>query len=337
MAIAKPGELTTLLSGHKSQPRAILIHGADRSAVYDLCRQSLKKIVGTADDPLRVTQLTEAQAVSGPDRLYAAVSMVSMFGDKHVVWISDGGDGLTKILETLLAENTAGNTILVDSESLSKTSKLRKLFESHPQCVSVALYEESVNELRARLEKQVKSRGFLITADALQKLLEIVSSERTVGESETEKLMLYCHGNATIHVDDVEAICGDTAETSQDDLVDAVFGGKLLETDRYAEATSGGRSNLSIVLQHAVKLQAMAMLVAQNQSPESIAAMPRFGIFFKRRHIVATQLRQWDLDELLKAEEKICHAILQTRQHAALEEAIISRTLLALSRSVRGR
>ncbi len=336
MTVAKSSELMGILSG-KTLPLAILIHGNDRSAVFDLCKRSLKKITGSADDPLGVTLLTEAQVAGSRERLFEAVGTVSMFGDRHAVWISDGGDALAKILEPLLNGAAGGNVIIVDSESLAKTSKLRKLFETNARCVATALYEESAQELRVRLEKQIRSGGFQITEDAIRKLLEFISFERAVGESETQKLMLYAHGQTTIEVADVEAICGDTSETSSDELVDAVFGGNMADTDRFTSATSGGRSNLSLLLMHVVKLQSMATQLTQNPSLEAVVSSPRFGIFFKRRAAIAFQLKTWKMESLLDAEQKICAAILQTRQHAELENAIISRTLLALSRSARSR
>jgi DNA polymerase III subunit delta len=337
MAVAKSLELGKILSSNKVLPFAVLVHGADRSAVLDLCKESIKRITGSADDPLSVSLMTEAQVMGSRERLYEAFASISMFGSKHVIWVSDAGDSLVKVMEPILSESVAGNLIIVDAESLAKTSKLRKLFEVNPRCVAVALYEESTHELRMRLEKQVKSGGFEIVEEAMRKLLEFISYERAVGSSEAEKLMLYCHGKATIDVEDVEAICGDTSEASSDELVDAVFGGNLLDTDRFASAAVGGRSNLSPVLQHVVKLQAMAAQLCQNQSIETVVNSPRFGIFFKRKTAISLQLKVWDIDALLNAEEKVNAAILQTRQYPDLENAIISRTLLALSRSARNR
>ena len=59
------------------------------------------------------------------------------------------------------------------------------------------------------------------------------------------------------------------------------------------------------------------------------------GLCFKRRASISMQLRTWDIDTLLNAEERICAAILQTRQHPDLDEALVSRALLALGRSAR--
>jgi DNA polymerase III subunit delta len=335
MSVVKASELAGLFSTSKAMPIAVLVHGADRSAVYDLCKQVVKKVTGSADDALSIIRLTEQQVTGVKERLYEEFASVSMFGDKQVVWISDAGDAVVKSLEPILASETPGNLIVLDAESLAKTSKLRKLCEANSRCASVALYEESPQELRARVQRQIKTAGLEISEDAMQKFMEFISFERAVGESEAQKLILYCHGQTTIEAEDVNAICGDTSEASSDELVDAVFGGNLLETDRFTASLSGGRSSLSLALQHVTKLQAMSVQVSQGLSVDSVVNSPRFGIFFKRRSAIASQLKIWDTEALLNAEEKICAAVLQTRQYPDLDEAIISRTLLALSRSAR--
>jgi DNA polymerase III subunit delta len=339
MAVVKVTELIGQLSNPKKAPRAILIHGADRSAVYELCQRVVKKIIDSGDETLNLSRLTEAQVTDSQGRLFEEFSSISMFGGNRVIWISAAGENLTKSVEPILGSDTAGNLILIDADALSKSSRLRKLFEAHPHAASVALYQESPHELRLRLERLIKSSGLEIDEEAMLRLLEFISFERAVAESETLKLITYCQGQATISVEDVQSICGDTSDASMDDLVDAVFEGKLSDVDRYAmsvgASASAGRGILSAVLQHIVKLQGMASQISQGSTIDSVVHAPRFGIFFKRRASISMQLRTWDIDSLLNAEEKICAAILQTRQHPDLDEALVSRALLALGRSAR--
>ena len=339
MAVVKASELISHLSNPKRAPRAILVHGADRSAVYELCQRVTKKVIESGDETLNVSRLTEAQVTSSPGRLFEEFSSISMFGGNRVIWVSAAGDNLAKSLDPILVNEAGGNLILIDSEALAKTSRLRKLFETHPLAASVALYEESPQELRLRLERLIKSSGLAIDEEAMLRLLEFMSFERAVAESETQKLITYCQGQSTISVEDVQAVCGDTSDASMDDLVDAVFEGSLNDVDRYvmsvSASASAGRGTLSAVLQHIVKLQGMATQIAQGSSIDSVVHAPRFGIFFKRRASISSQLRTWDIDALLNAEEKICNAILQTRQLPDLDDTIISRTLLALGRSAR--
>ena len=339
MAVVKATELIGLLSGTKKSPLAVLIHGADRSAVYELCQRVVKKVIGSSDETLSVSRLLEAQVTGSPGRLNEEFSSISMFGGNRVIWVSSAGDALVKSIEPILASESAGNLILIDAEALSKNSRLRKLFEANSLSASVALYEESPQELRLRLERLIKASGLTIEEEAMLRLLEFMSFERAVAESETLKLITYCQGQSTIEVEDVQAICGDTSDASMDDLVDAVFEGNLSDVDRYVmtvgASASAGRGTLSAVLQHIVKLQGMAAQVLQGSSIDSVVHAPRFGIFFKRRASLSQQLRTWNIEALLNAEEKICAAVLQTRQHPDLDDAIINRTLLALGRSAR--
>jgi DNA polymerase-3 subunit delta len=266
------------------------------------CQRVVKKITGSGDETLNVSRLTEAQVVSSPGRLYEEFSSFSMFGGNRLVWVSGVGDALTKSLEPILSSEIAGNLILLDAEALSKNSRLRKLFEANSRAVSVALYEESPQELRLRLERLIKASGLAIDEEAMLRLLEFMSFERAVAESETLKLITYCQGQTTISVEDVQAICGDTSDASMDDLIDAVFEGNLSDVDRYVmsvgASASAGRGTLSAVLQHIVKLQGMAIQIGQGSSIDSVVHAPRFGIFFKRRASISMQLRIWDIDAL---------------------------------------
>ena len=63
----------------------------------------------------------------------------------------------------------------------------------------------------------------------------------------------------------------------------------------------------------------------------------RPAIFFKRRAAVINQLCSFELDDLLTMQNAVASAIFQTRKLPDLFEAIISRTLLSLSRNARSK
>ena len=339
MAVLKATEMVAHFSNPEKSPTAVLIHGADRSAVYELCQRVVKKVTGSSDESLSVSRLTEAQIAGSLGRLQEEFSSISMFGGNRVIWVSGAGDALVKAIEPILASKSTGNLILLDAEALSKSSRLRKLFETDPRAASVALFEESPQELRQRLAGLIKASGLKIDEEAMLRLLDFISLERAVAESETLKLITYCQNQETISLEDVQAICGDTSDASLDELMDAVFEGNLVSIDRYmmsiSGSASGGRGILAATLQHVTKLQTMAVQISLGSSTDSVVHAPRFGIFFKRRASVSQQLRTWDGDALFGAAESISGAVLQTRKYPDLDSAIVSRTLLALGRSAR--
>jgi DNA polymerase III subunit delta len=328
MAVAKAHEAMGFVSGRRKRPACILIHGADRGGVFDLCRQLAEKVTDGSNE-LDVIRLQDAQK----DRLYTEVFSLSMFGGTQVVWLSASGDSVAAILEPVLASQESGSLIIIDSDALTKSSKLRKLCEADPRAVSIAIYEESAAELRGRLSARIKDAGANIADEALDRLVDVVARERAAANGEVDKLVLYARGQNLIGVEDVEAVCGDGHEASLDDMMDAVFDGSMVDVDRFGAMIeqAGSRNALSVALAAVGKLQSMAVQVAHGQSPDGVAKALANAVFFKRQARVSKQLRLWSLRGLLEAEEKIGAAILQTRQNRKLESAITSRTLLAVS------
>jgi DNA polymerase III subunit delta len=327
MATARAHEALGLVSGRRERLACILVHASDRGGAVDLCRELAIKITGGGGD-MNVIRLREADK----DRLYAEVFSISMFGGEQVVWLSAAGDGVAPVLEQILTSTERGNLILIDSDALPKSSKLRKLCEASPRAVTVPLYEETTVELRIRLSARLSSAGLSIADDAMEHLLQVVARERAAGTAEIEKLITYAHGKSSVMLEDVIAICGDSYEASADDILDAVFEGSMADADRFSTIfeQASSRSALAAALAYAAKLETLAAQVEQGQSPDAVARSPANGIFFKRQQRVARQLRLWTLPALLEAEQKIGAAILQARQERDLEAAITSRTLLAV-------
>jgi DNA polymerase-3 subunit delta len=333
MAVVKRNELASHFSGRGRSPQCVLIYGADRSAVIDLCNSIVRQVTG--GDALSVIRLSEAQLTSAPDRLYSEFAARSMFGDRQVVWISDAGDAIVKALEPILASGEEGNLILIDGSTLPKASKLRKLCETDRRSLVCPLYEESLHELRQRFEKQVRGAGVAISDEAMERLMQVISRERSVGESEVNKLLTYVHGKKEIGLEDVVAICGDTIESDADELFDAVFEGQMMLADRHLMTlqsdASLARSILPMALQHVARLQSMSVQMRQGQPLGEVVGSPRNQVFFKRRPSISRQLQVWSLEALLEAEDKIAEAILAARRTADLENAFASRALLALA------
>jgi DNA polymerase III subunit delta len=328
MSVAKPPELMSRVSRRGEPPAVILIHGADRSAVFDLSRSVLAKLTGGSND-LNVTRLSEAQR----DRLYTEVFSASMFGGKQAVWLSAAGDAAAAAVEQILSATGRGNPLVIDSDSLAKSSRLRKLCEASDHALSVAVYEESLHELRERIARLIRDAGLAIEPDAMALILDLASSERGVAVSEVEKLVTYAAGQPVITADDIRAISGDVHDATLDELLDAVFEGNLASAERFALALdeSGARNVLGSALGHAARLESLALQVLQGQSPESVVKVPANAIFFKRQPAIARELRLWSLERLLEAEGKIAAGILQARRNRELESAIVNRTLLAVS------
>ncbi|MGH6906969.1 MAG: DNA polymerase III subunit delta, partial [Aestuariivirga sp.] len=318
---------------------AILVYGGEPGAVRDLASRIVRHIAGSLDDPFRVTLLDETALSGEPARLIDEVLSLSFAGGDRVVWVRSAGESFLKAVEPVLKGSVRGNMIVAEAGSLAKSSGLRGKFEASDHAVILPLYEADGAAIASAIKTRLRQMGFGIGAEATARLVELLGRGGGALQSEIEKLAAYCHGQQTVSLSDVEAICGDGLWAETGDLADAVFAGRVADTDRFflQLVTSGvdpGRI-LSAVHAHALRLIEFRQKVERGLAIEQALKQARPPIFFKRQSALENQLANWSSELLLPQASSLHAAILQARLNAALAESLANRAVLAVARSAR--
>ena len=316
----------------------VLVHGSDSAAVAGFGRQIVRAIVGAGGE---VERYDASILKEGAGRIQDEFYSLSLLGDRRVLWIDDVGDANLKTLAEIIVSTQSANFVFLSADSLSKTSKLRLACEEAPNFGALALYQEGIETVRARLGILVSKAGLKWEDGAEETFIEIVGIDRSMVTQECEKLTVYCLGQSTIAVADVLAVCGDTASSSSDSLIDSMLMGDLESVDRMfgnLDSDAGGQKMiLSSAISHLARLQELRGVMDGGANADTVVRGARPPIFFKRQSTVILQLRKFDATELLSMQQTVAAAIFQTRKNADLNDAITSRTLLSLARLARSK
>lgn len=341
MTILKAAALEGFLRKPDPSVRAALFYGGDASAVQELAKRAVHKLAGGTDDPFTVVKLDESSLAGDPGRLADEAGSLSMLGGDRVIWVKGCDSHFTKAISQLFETGRIGNFIVAEAGSLAKSSAARALFEKSPLAIAVAVYEPNESEMEAVIAKTLARASMNADQAAMSRLLELLGTDAGTARQEIEKLVIYRAGRQSVTLEDVEAICGNSGEVQIDDLIDAVFGGDVEDTDRIlAKLVTGGVDPGRIAgaaQSHAVRLQEFKLGVEGGQSAEQLVRAARPTVFFKRVPAVLGQLRIWELQGLLEAAAALASAILQTRQQSAIAGAAVNRALLAVARNGRSR
>ena len=317
----------------------VLIYGEEAEAVRDLAGRAVTRIAGSLDDPFSVVKLDEHDLASDPARLVDEVQSMSMLGGNRAVWVKGAGEAFLKALAPILDGTVSGNVIVAEAGVLSNKSGLRPALEKSTRAIIVPLYEAEDGDIAAALDQALGRSGLKIEQSAKFRFAELVGSSRALLQREVEKLSAYCLGQQQVSLADVESVCGNGAEFDPDDLVDAVFSGDLAATDRRFQALVQSGSDAGRLLiaahGHALRLQDFKMAIEKGGRAEMLLKQARPPVFFKRHETIRSQLSVWNFTALLAAASTLAGAILQTRQNAALAEAIASRVLISVARNAR--
>ena len=339
MAIIKLGAFEGLLRKRDPAVGILLIYGGNPASVRDLASKAVQGIAGSLGDPFNVVLLDESAISGDHSRIIDEVMSLSFLGGPRVIWFRGADQNFLKSVEPVLAGSISGNLIVAEAGNLAKTSILRTRLESSDHAVVLPVYDADVDTLNGLLAMQLRNSGLRIADEGRTRLIELIGRGGVALQPEIEKLKIYCHGGSTITLDDVEAICGDGLWAGTDDLADAVFGGDVLDVDRFftqlvSSGVDPGRI-LTAAHGHTVRLIEYRQKIDQGLGIEQVVKSARPPIFFKRQPAIMGQLRTWTSETLLSAAVSLSAAIQQSRLNSGLAASLANRALLATARSSR--
>jgi len=264
------------------------------------------------------------------------VQSISMFGGTRAIWVKGVGEAFLKAVAPVLEAERRGNLVVAEATALSKSSELRKLFETSPHALVLPLYEADEDETAASVVRILARDNLQIGEEALARFIELTGSSRALVKREAEKLALYALGTGRVSATDVEAVCGNDTGATPDELADRVFSGDISDADRlFHDLLRGGRDPgqlLSAVQKHAFRLADFRMVIERGASAEQAVKQARPPVFFKRQQSMQAQLRAWTLADLVKAGNTLSTQVLAARQNGGLAPTIASRCILSLAR-----
>jgi DNA polymerase-3 subunit delta len=296
--------------------RLFFIFGQDESAITDIATQMSAQLAGSERIDIESDRIR-----NDPALLVDEASALSLFGDKrHLRLHFRREEGLAAV-ENLLAMEGDANPVIATAGNLAKTSKLRKLAESHPRALAHICYLPEEGDAAAAVMAHAATMGLKIDRALATRIARYTGQDRKLAQAEIEKLALYYDASpqrpATVEVAVFEALSAETGEENINGLVHQIMGGDLRGTGReLVAAREMGVDAIRVIraLQRRVNmLAAMRAKVDNGASPGAVVKATR-GIFWKDADSYAQQLSRWPsarlaglLRHLLDVESKLMH------------------------------
>lgn len=189
--IVKGKALDQLLLRPAPTLRAILFYGPNEGRVREYAARVAQTVVADLSDPFRVTNLNATDLKDDPARLADEAAAIAMTGGRRVVRMRGMGDAHTASFSNFLADPKGDTLVVVEAGELTKTSRLRKLFESSTVCAVAACYEENSTDLDSLVVHHLRQHGLTINSDAKAYLAQCLGEDRLATRQELDKLVLY--------------------------------------------------------------------------------------------------------------------------------------------------
>ncbi|MDP7164687.1 MAG: DNA polymerase III subunit delta [Alphaproteobacteria bacterium] len=318
---------------------AVLVYGPDRGLVEERRRQLTAAVVEDADDPFRVAALEGAALRADPARIRDEAAALAFGGGRRLVLVSGAGNDLSDIFEDFFKQTASAGLVVATAGELTKSSRLRKLFEKAKRAAAVPCYHDDDAALEGLIRSVLGQYEQRAEAAAMAYLLANLGGDRGLSRGELEKLALYVGQPGAVSLAQAEACVGDGAAHVIDDVVMAAGAGDFAALDLSLERSFGsGQSPVSILRAAARHFQRLALAADQlkngsdvNQALQSLKP----AVFWKLRDAFVWQLRNWPTPRLAQALEIITEAELHCKSTASPDRAVCSRALMRIAQGAR--
>lgn len=310
--------------------RVVLFHGDDEALVRARADQVTVAVAGGKDDPFRVAWLFR----DDHSRLAEEAAALSMVGGRRAIRVRDVTDTLlTALTRAMAAPNDS--VIILESEALTKRSKLRLSLEASPDAAVVACYPAEGPALLGSVRQLFAERDVTISADAVRAFIGKVGSDAGTLRSEVEKLALFVGSRREVTDNDVSQAVGDRAEASLDEALYASTAGQMQAADRALDsALEAGAAPVAvcrILLSHLARLEEGAAAVAAGRNPAEAVRELRPPPLFSRVAVLTSALECWRPAQLRLAVSAVMAAEYACKQSNAHDTLIVQRLVMSIS------
>tara|TARA_R110000868_G_scaffold7354_16_gene40090 strand:+ start:1495 stop:2523 length:1029 start_codon:yes stop_codon:yes gene_type:complete len=314
--------------------RAILIYGPDLGLVRERAESAARAVAGSLTDPFNIVEFTPAALKDEPSRLTDEACAMSMMGGRRVVRLRDATDAVAGAAADAIAAE-GGALMIVEAGDLNPRSKLRALFEKSDGTAAIACYMDEGAGLDDLVRKSLADAGLQAGRDVVTWIAGNLGSDRMVSRMELEKLTLYAAGQSEITLEDAQAVIGDAAAVTLDDVVYASTGGNLKGlTVALARARFEGVAAIAILRaasRHLSRIEEAVSAMAAGASPDTAMKGLRPPVFFKQQNSFRSQIQRWRPQTLSRARAELIQAEIDCKSTGMPDDAVCERALMRLA------
>ncbi len=337
-----PARLAAFLAKPDAAIRAALIYGADAGLVRERADRLALAVAGDLRDPFRVSDLAAAALAADPARLNDEAAALSLTGGRRLVRVREAGDGVGALFERFLAGPPPGDSVVVvEAGELAARSSLRRAFESAGNAAAIACYADDRRALEELAREVLGGRNIAVSADALAYLAQHLGGDRMLSRRELEKLALFVGDGGKAGLGEAEAVIGDSAQLSLDDVVFAAAEGDAPGLERaLGRAFQEGEMPVSVLralMRHFQRLHLAQARLESGMSEDEMLRSLRPPLFFKLQDRFRRQLRLWPERRARHALELLLQAELNAKRTGLPPEAVCRDALLRIARGAAAR
>ncbi len=279
-----------------SKNNIFLFYGQNQGAK----EEEIDKIIHK--NKLVVNKYDEKQVVDNIENINNELFSQSLFEEKKIIILNRVTDKLFKLIEALEDKNLAHITLIVNSDSLDKKSKIRAFFEKSKKFVCVAFYPDNLDTLSKIALNFLKKENITISQANINFIVNKCNGDRGILKNELNKIKFFVSNGKRLTTQNLIKLTNLIENFSVSELIDNCLAKNKLKTLGILNENNYTSDDCMIILrtflQKLKRLKNLSLEFSENKDLNKTISNARPPIFWKDKEIVKKQINSWKIKEI---------------------------------------
>tara|TARA_B100001173_G_C15976709_1_gene542529 strand:- start:273 stop:1256 length:984 start_codon:yes stop_codon:yes gene_type:complete len=275
----------------------ILFYGKNEGAKND----EISKVINNQKN-VEVTRYDEKQIFDNSEIFFNNILSRSLFDDKRITIINRATEKILKIIEELLEKNLIDISIIINSDTLEKKSKLRALFEKKKELICVPFYPDTPEILSKYAQNFFKNNNIPVSQSNINLIVNRSNGDRGALKKELEKIELFLQNNKKLTTETILKLTNLIENFSISDLVDNCLAKNKKKTINIFSENNFSSDDCILItrtfLNKSKKILYLSKEYEKNQDINKTISSAKPPIFWKDKEIVKQQIYKWNSKEI---------------------------------------
>jgi len=279
--------------------KIVLLYGENQDLIRDINEQI---VIQFSSEKRTLKNIFEDDIIKNPQNIINYYLNGSLFDDnRNILIIKNCSD---KILDTInkIKNNINDNSIILNSEILLKSSKLRQFGEYDKLAICIPCYQETKLDIKRFLIQQIQISKLKLSETQIEIIINSSSLKRSKIKEVIEKLNLY-RSSKKITDSVIGEICTDPDLKKNDEIIDILLSKKEDQINNFISNMSNYEKNfieIIIILRSFIIRILEIQKKNKNLSIDERIELYKPPIFWKEKDRIKNILKNWKVNDLEK-------------------------------------
>ena len=270
-------------------------------------------------DKSNISNYEEKEVLDNENNFIETILSKSLFDPQKFIIIKRATDKILKIIENLQHDNLEDTTIILNSESLEKKSKLRSFFEKNKTLVCVPFYPDNDQTLSKLAYNFLREKKISISSSNINLIINKCSGDRKTLMNELQKIELFSKNGKQINSDNISKLINLSENHNISELVDNCLAQKKRKIISILNENNFSNEDCIMIVRSFIikskKLLTLSKAFEANKNIDLTISSAKPPIFWKEKEVTKQQILKWSSKNIKQLIYSISETELQIKKN----------------------